>query len=163
MSAGASDQPAAGRNPVTVERTSDREIRVERTFDGPVHLVFEAWTNPELFKQWWVPRSMGMTLQSLEMDPRAGGSYHLSFGPGADFHGTYLEVTPYSRIVWTNDEGGENSSVTTVSFEDQDGRTRLVMTEAYPSAAALEAGGGAEQATHETFGQLDDLLAQLPA
>jgi len=161
MSAGTSSEPAVGRSLVTVERTSDREIRVTRTFNGPVHLVFEAWTKPELFKQWWLPKSMGMTLHSLEMDARTGGSYHLDFGDGADFYGTYLEVTPHSRIVWTNDEGEENSSMTTVSFEDQDGKTLLVMSETYPSAEALEAGAGAEQATHETFGQLDDLLARL--
>ena len=85
-------------------------------FNAPVHLVFEAWTKPELFRQWWLPRSLGMTLHGLEMDARTGGTYHLNFGEGADFYGTYLEVTPHSRIVWTNDEGGENSSVTTVSF-----------------------------------------------
>ncbi|MCU1693717.1 MAG: hypothetical protein JWM64_2808 [Frankiales bacterium] len=159
MSAGASSEPTVGRSPVTVERTSDREIRVTRMFNGPVHLVFDAWTKPELFRQWWLPKSMGMTLHHLEMDARTGGSYHLNFGKGADFHGTYLEVTPHSRIVWTNDEGGEHSSVTTVSFEEQDGKTLLVMSEVYPSPEALEAGAGAEQATHETFGQLDDLLA----
>ena len=159
MSAGTSSEPTVGRHPVTVEKPSDREIRVTRLFDAPAHLVFEAWTTPELFRQWWLPRSMGMTLQALEMDARTGGSYHLDFGEGADFYGTYLEVTPHSRIVWTNDEGGEDASVTTVSFEDQDGTTLLVMSEVYPSPEALEAGAGAEQATHETFGQLDDLLA----
>ncbi len=160
MDARTSSEPAVGRNPVTVKRTSDREIVVTRMFNGPAHLVFEAWTKPELFGQWWLPKSMGMTLHSLEMDARTGGSYHLNFGDGADFFGTYLEVTPHSRIVWTNDEG-ENSSVTTVSFEEQGDKTLLVMSEVYPSKEALEAGAGGEEATHETFGQLDDLLAQL--
>jgi uncharacterized protein YndB with AHSA1/START domain len=136
---------------------------VTRTFDAPARLVFEAWTKPELFGRWWLPRSMGMTLQSLEMDARTGGSYRLSFGGGVEFFGSYLEVTPSSRIVWTNEEGGETSSVTTVTFEDQGDLTRLVLSEVYPSAEALEAGAGAEQALPETFGQLDDLLAQLPA
>jgi uncharacterized protein YndB with AHSA1/START domain len=148
---------------VTVEQISDREIVVRRTFDAPAHLVFEAWTTPELFGQWWLPRSAGMTLQSLEMDARTGGSYRLDFGGGAEFFGTYVEVTPHSRIVWTNDEGGGSSSVTTVSFEQQGDKTLLVMSEVYPSKAALEEGAGAEQATHETFGQLDDLLAQAAA
>ena len=161
MSAGTSSEPTAGRYPVTVERTSEREISVTRMFNAPAHLVFEAWTKPELFEQWWLPRSMGMRLHGLEMDARTGGSYHLDFGEGANFYGTYLEVTPHSRIVWTNDEDGESSSVTTVSFEDQDGGTLLVMSEVYPSREALEAGAGAEQATHETFGQLDDLLVRL--
>jgi uncharacterized protein YndB with AHSA1/START domain len=162
MDTGTSRTSSLGRNPVIVERTTGREIVVTRTFNAPAHLVFEAWTKPELFRQWWIPQSAGMTLHSLEMDARTGGSYHINFGPGADFFGTYLEVTPHSRIVWTNDEG-ENSSVTTVSFEEQGDTTLLVMSEVYPTAEALEGGAGAEEATHETFGQLDDLLAQLPA
>jgi uncharacterized protein YndB with AHSA1/START domain len=151
----------AKRNPVTVERRGDREIVVTRWFDGPARLVFEAWTKPELFKQWWLPKSMGMVLRSLEMDARTGGSYALDFGDGVAFFGTYVEVTPHSRIVWTNAEGGEDGSVTTVTFEERDGQTLLVMSEVFPSKVALEAGAGAEEATHETFGQLDDLLAQL--
>jgi uncharacterized protein YndB with AHSA1/START domain len=148
---------------VTVERTSDRELMVTRTFNGPAHLVFDAWTKPELFRKWWVPKSMGMTLRSLEMDARTGGSYRLNFGDGMDFFGKYLEVTPPSRIVWTNEEDGENSSVTTVTFEEKDGQTLVVMSEVYPSKEALEAAGGAADATHETFGQLDDLLEELRA
>jgi uncharacterized protein YndB with AHSA1/START domain len=155
-------EPTAKRNPVTVERKSGRELVVTRTFNGPARLVFDAWTRPELFRKWWVPKSMGMTLRFLEMDARTGGSYHLNFGDGMDFFGKYLEVTPHSRIVWTNDEGGENGSVTTVTFEEKGGKTLLVMSEVYPSKEALDAAGtGAADATHETFGQLDDLLAQL--
>src|SRR5690349_22186927 len=94
-------------NRTTIERTSDREIVVTRTFDAPARLVFEAWTRPELFKQWWVPKSMGMTLRSIEMDARTGGRYRLSFGDGMDFFGRYLEVTPPARLVWTNEESGD--------------------------------------------------------
>ena len=147
-----------------MERTSERELVVTRSFDGPARLVFEAWTKPELFRKWWVPKSMGMTLHSIEMDARTGGSYRLDFGDGMDFFGTYLEVTPHSRIVWTNEEGGDNGSVTTVTFEEKGGKTLLVVSEVYPSKEALDAAGtGAADAMHETFGQLDDLLAQLPA
>ena len=147
----------------TVQRKSDRELVVTRTFDAPAHLVFEAWSRPELFKQWWVPKSMGMTLRSCEMDVRTGGKYRLNFGDGMDFFGRYIEVTPPSRIVWTNEEGGENSSVTTVTFDEQDGQTLLVMSELYPSKEALDAAGtGAADAMHETFAQLDELLATLP-
>lgn len=150
------------RNPVTVEQRSDREIVVTRTFNAPARLVFDAWTKPELFRKWWVPKSMGMILHDLEMDVRTGGSYRLDFGNGAVFLGTYLEVTPHSRIVWTNDEGGQDSSVTTVTLEERDGATLLTMVEAYPSKEALDAAGtGAADATHETFSQLDDLLAEL--
>jgi uncharacterized protein YndB with AHSA1/START domain len=141
-----------------VERVSDREVVVTRTFDAPARLVFQAWTTPELFKQWWVPKSMGMSLHVIEMDARTGGSYRLNFGEGMDFLGAYLEVTPYSRIVWTNEEGGENGSVTTVTFEADGDKTLVVMSELFPSKEAFEAGAGAEDATHETFAQLDDLL-----
>ena len=153
---------SAVKNPTEVERRSDRELVVTRTFDGPARLVFEAWSNPELFKQWWVPRSMGMTLESCEMDVRTGGTYRLGFGDGMDFFGRYIEVTPHSRIVWTNEEAGENGSVTTVTFEETAGRTLLVMSELYPSKEALDAAGtGAADAMHETFTQLDELLATL--
>ena len=153
----------------TVQKTSEREVVVTRTFDAPARLVFEAWSNPELFRKWWVPRSMGMTLRSCEMDVRTGGKYRLVFGedpanPMA-FFGSYLEVVPDKRIVWTNEESGEaGASVTTVTFEERDGRTLLVMSELYPTKEALDAAGtGAQEATNETFAQLDELLADLSA
>jgi len=150
----------------TVERKSDREVVVTRTFDAPARLVFEAWTKPELFEQWWVPRSMGMTLRSCELDVRTGGKYRLVFGddpanPMA-FFGEYLDVVPNQRLVWTNEESGADGSVTTVTFEEKDGRTMLVMSELYPTKEALDAAGtGAQEAMNETFGQLDELLASL--
>lgn len=152
----------------TVEKTSDREVVVTRTFDAPARLVFEAWSRPELFRKWWVPRSMGMTLRSCEMDVRTGGSYRLVFGEDPAntfaFFGSYLEVVPNQRIVWTNEESGDAGSVTTVTLEERDGKTLLVMSEVYPTKAALdEAGTGAQDATHETFAQLDELLAEISA
>jgi len=152
----------------TVQKTSEREVVVTRTFDAPARLVFEAWSRPELFRKWWMPRSMGMTLRSCEMDVRTGGKYRLVFGddpanPMA-FFGNYLEVVPDKRIVWTNEESGDAGSVTTVTLEERDGKTLLVMSELYPSKEALDAAGtGAQEATHETFGQLDELLAELTA
>src|SRR5690349_9533416 len=116
MNAGRESEPMRMKNPTTVERTSERELVVTRTFNAPPRIVFEAWTRPELFKRWWLPKSMGMTLRSCEMDVRAGGQYRLVFEPdGMAFYGTYREVTPPSRLVWTNDEGGEDGSVTTVT------------------------------------------------
>jgi len=148
----------------TVERKSGRELVVTRTFDAPARMLFEAWTRPELFKRWWVPRSMGMTLHSCEMDVRVGGGYRLNFGDGMDFFGRYLEVTPHSRLVWTNEEGGDGGPVTTVTFEEKAGKTLLVVHELYPSKEALDAAGtGAADAMGETFAQLDELLATMGA
>jgi uncharacterized protein YndB with AHSA1/START domain len=156
------------KNRTTVERTSEREVVVTRTFNGPARIVFEAWTRPELFKQWWVPKSIGMFLRSCEMDVRVGGRYRLVFGDDgenpAEFFGRYLEVTPHSRLVWTNDEAGDSGSVTTVTFEEQGGKTLLVLHELYPSKEALDAAGtGAADAMPETFEQLDELLDTLSA
>jgi uncharacterized protein YndB with AHSA1/START domain len=157
-----------GVNRTTVQRKSDREVVVTRTFDCPARLVFEAWTNPELFKQWWVPKSMGMTLRSCELDVRVGGGYRLVFGDDPSnamaFFGKYLEVTPYSRLVWTNEESGDCGSVTTVTLAEKGGKTMLVLQELYPTKEALDAAGtGAQDALIETFGQLDELLVALGA
>jgi uncharacterized protein YndB with AHSA1/START domain len=147
------------KNRTTVERKSERELVVTRTFDGPARIVFEAWTKPDLFKRWWAPKSMGMSLLSCEMDVRVGGKYRLVFGQGMEFFGRYIEVTPHSRLVWTNDEAGEGGPVTTGTFEERGGKTLLVMHELYPSKEALDAAGtGAADAMGETFGQLDELL-----
>jgi uncharacterized protein YndB with AHSA1/START domain len=154
------------KNSTTVERTSDRELVITRTFAAPARIVFEAWTKPELFKRWWVPKSMGMSLLSCEMDVRTGGRYRLEFAHGdsrAAFFGTYKEVTPHSRLVWTNEESDEGS-VTTVTLAEKGGKTLLVMRELYPSKEALDAAGtGAADAMGETFAQLDELLVILGA
>jgi uncharacterized protein YndB with AHSA1/START domain len=150
-------------NATKVERRSDREVVVTRSFDAPARLVFEAWSRAELFERWWVPRSMGMTLRACDMDVRTGGTYRLEFDGGMEFFGRYLEVTPPSRIVWTNDEGGEQGSVTTVTFTETDGTTVVVVSELFPSKEALDADGGAADAMHETFAQLDELLVELAA
>jgi len=150
----------------TVQKKSDREVVVTRTFDAPARLVFEAWSRAELFKRWWAPRSMGMTLRSCDMDVRTGGKYRLVFGDDPEnamaFFGKYLDVVPDKRIVWTNEESGDAGSVTTVTFEERDGKTLLVLSELYPTKEALdEAGTGAQEMLDETFGQLDELLAGL--
>lgn len=165
MDAGSESEPTPMKNRTTVERKSERELVVTRTFDAPARIVFEAWTKPELFKQWWVPKSMGMLLRSCEMDVRVGGKYRLEFEPDAMvFFGTYLEVTAHSRLVWTNEEDGEGGPVTTVTFEEKGGKTLLVLHELYPSKEVLDAAGtGAADAMVETFEQLDELLITLGA
>lgn len=153
-------------NRTTIERTSGRELVVTRIFDGPARIVFEAWTRPELMKLWWAPKSLGVPLLSCEMDVRVGGGYRLAFGQGETpvftAFGKYLEVTPPARLVWTNDEG-EEAAVTTVTFEERDGKTLLTLHELYPSKEALEAGRGAEEGMPEQFEQLDALLPTLAA
>src|SRR5215470_15746284 len=124
------------KNRTTVERKSERELVVTRTFDGPARLVFEAWTRPELLKQWWVPKSMGMSLLSLDADVRTGGRYRLVYRHDAstmEFFGKYIEVTPHSRLVWSNEESGDQGSITTVTFEETAGQTVLVLRDLYPS------------------------------
>ena len=152
-------------NDTIVERTGERELTVTRTFNGPLHLVFQAWSTPELFARWWVPQSFGLTVLSRDMDIRTGGTYRLVMKhPSAPqpmaFFGRYLEVVPNSRMVWTNEEGGEQGAVTTVTFEDKGGKTLVVLRDLYPSKQALD-DAIASQATSgfgEQFAQLDALL-----
>ena len=165
MDARRENEPTPMKNRTTVERKSERELVVTRTFNGPARIVFEAWTKPELLKLWWVPKSFGVSLLSYEADVRVGGRYRLEFAHGdsqAAFFGTYKEVTPHSRLVWTNEESDEGS-VTTVTFEEKGGKTLLVVHELYPSKEALDAAGGAADAMGETFEQLDELLVTLGA
>jgi len=165
MNARIESKPGPVKHRTTVERTSDREVMVTRTINGPARIVFEAFTKAELFKRWWVPKSMGMTLLSCELDARVGGKYRLVFAHDPEplaFFGTYVDVQPYSRLVWTNDEGGEGGSVTTVTFEERGGKTLVVLRETYASKEALDAAGtGAADAMGETFDQLDELLVAL--
>ena len=147
-----------------IERTSDTELVVTRTFDAPARIVFKAWTTPELFKRWWAPKSLGMNILSCEMDVRTGGGYRLTFGEDEassfSFFGKYLEVIPNARLVWTNEEG-DDGAVTTVTFEDRGDQCVLTSLDRYPTKAALEAERGAEEGLPEQFAQLDALLAQL--
>src|SRR5215510_3549927 len=125
------------KNYTTVERKSERELVVTRTFNGPARIVFEAWTQPELFKRWWVPKSCGLTLLSCEMDVRVRGGYRLVFAGNPEpiaFFGKYLEVTPHSRLSWSNDESPDGAIAT-----------------------------GSTSGFTETFEQLDELLVTLGA
>lgn len=150
------------KNPTNVERVSDVELVVTRTLNALPHLVFEAWTNADLFKRWWVPKSYGLNLVSCELDVRVGGEYRLKFlheGSTMEFFGTYLEVVPNSRLVWTNDEGDAGQTVTTVTFEEKEGKTLLTIHDRYPSKEAVDT--GATGAMPEVLEQLEELLAGL--
>ena len=152
------------KNDTTVERKSEREIVITRTFNAPARLVFEAWTKPELVRRWWVPKSSGLTLLSCEMDVRTGGTYRFVFPhPSAPepmaFFGRYLEVSPHSRLVWTNEEGGDAGQISTMTLEDRGDTTRMVLHELYPSREALDAAAGAYDGMPVSFDQLGELLA----
>jgi uncharacterized protein YndB with AHSA1/START domain len=164
MAAGEGSKPPG--NGTTAERKSERELVVTRRFDGPARLVFEAWTRPELFQRWWAPQSFKITIIACELDVRTGGSYRLEMGhPSFDrpmvFFGRYIEVTPHSRLVWTNDEGGADGAVTTVTFEEAGATTLVVIRELYPSKDALDEAiaSGSTSGWSEQFAQLDALLA----
>jgi uncharacterized protein YndB with AHSA1/START domain len=165
MDAGKSSQPSSMKNRMSLERKSERELVVTRTINAPPHLVFEAWTKAELFQRWWVPKSLGLTLLSCELDVRVGGAYRLVFlHPDAPepmaFHGRYLEVTPPSRLVWTNEEEGGSGQITTITLEERAGQTLLVVHDLYSSKEALDAdiAAGSTSWNDETFDQLDELL-----
>ena len=167
MDARRESEPTSMKNCTMVERKSERELIVTRTFNGPARIVFEAWTKPELLKRWWAPKSTGVSLLSCEADVRVGGRYRFEFGHEASkpmvFFGSYIEVTPHSRLVWTNEES-DDGAVTTVTFEEKRGKTLLVMHELYPSKEALDGAiAGMEGGMPETFEQLDELLVTLGA
>lgn len=157
---------ATAQGGTSVERKGDRELVVTRTFDALPGIVYKAWSQPELFKRWWMPKSVsGVSLVSCDMDVRTGGKYRLEFSAGGSdtmaFYGKYLEVVPGERIVWTNDEG-EEGAVTTVTFEDRGGKTLLNFHEVYPSKEALEeALQGSAAGLPEQLEQLDELLSSM--
>jgi len=167
MATSKENELASVKNRATAERKSDRELVVTRMFNGPVRLVYQAWSKPELFARWWLPKSIGLTLHSCEMDVRTGGRYRLVISLGEqtnEFYGKYLEVIPNSRIVWTNEEGGEGGQITTVTFEEDAGKTRLTVSELYPTKEALDAAiASGEIEKGESFDQLDELLVTLAA
>jgi len=150
---------------MSVERKSERELVVTRTLNAPPRIVFEAWTDAELFRRWWVPKSFSLELLSCELDVRVGGGYRLVFRhPSAAeplaFHGKYLDVIPPSRLVWTNEEAGGAGPITTVTFEERAGQTQVVVHDLYPSKEALDEALAAESISwnEETFEQLEEML-----
>lgn len=162
-------EPNLMKNPTTVERTSERELVVTRIFNGPARLVFEAWTKPELLTRWWTPASFGISFVSCEADVRTGGTYrfvfsHPAFEQPMAFFGRYIEVTPNARIVWTNEESADGP-ISTVTFEEKDGKTRLVLRELYSSKQALDdaiaSGSTGTGGASEQFELLDELLVTL--
>jgi uncharacterized protein YndB with AHSA1/START domain len=157
-------EPAPARTGSRVERKSGRELVVSRTFSAPARMVYESWTRPELLRRWWVPKSFGLTLLSWDADVRTGGKYRVEFSyqgsPPMAFFGTYIEVTPHSRLAWTNEES-EGGAITTVTFEEKGDKTLLVFHELYPSREALDAAiaSGSTEGTPEALEQLAEFLS----
>lgn len=172
---GIAGNEAASMKATTMHRASERELVIERTFNGPQRIVFDAWTQADLVRRWWAPRSLGVTMVSCEADVRVGGRYRYVLQPrGLErfaFSGTYREVTPYSRLVYTTlfepgampSTEGSGAAVATVTFDDRAGQTHVVARELYPSKEVLDAvlASGMERGMRETMDQLDELVASL--
>jgi uncharacterized protein YndB with AHSA1/START domain len=152
-----------------IERRSDRELVLTRTFNAPAEMIYDAWTEPELLKRWWAPRSLGVSLFSCEADARVGGSYRFVFGKDPNdtmaFSGKYLEISPHSRIVCTQifepmRSAGE--AIVTALFEERDGKTRLEVRQLFPSKEALDGAvaSGMERGMRETYEQLEELVSR---
>jgi len=153
-----------------VERASERELVLRRTFRAPPRLVFDAMTKPELLRRWWAPRTLGVVLFSCDADVRVGGCYRYVFGhpgqPPMAFSGVYREVVPGARLCYTQilepmREAGEG--LITATFEPHDGGTRLTQRELYPSKEVLDGAiaSGMERGMRETLEQLAVLLQEL--
>lgn len=169
MVARQSAEPAP-MNQTTMELEADREIVITRTFNGPARIVFDAWTKPELVRRWWAPKSRGVTIAECVADVRAGGTYRyvlrLDSGDEVAFSGKYTEVTPPSRLVYTQifepmvDAG---AVIVTITFDEHNGKTHMVSREVYPSAEvrATVLATGMEHGMREAMDQLDELVASL--
>jgi uncharacterized protein YndB with AHSA1/START domain len=158
------------KNETTVERASDRELVVTRSFNGPARIVFDAWTKPELLKRWWTPTSCGVSLFACEVDLRVGGTYRFVFGRNPMdpevFSGRYTEVDPPTRLVFTQIYERMRSvgeAIVTATFEEIDGKTCLTLHQLFPSKEALDGAlvSGMERGMRETLDQLDELVASL--
>jgi uncharacterized protein YndB with AHSA1/START domain len=162
---------SATKNATIVERTSDCELVVTRTFNAPARIVFDAWTKPELLKRWWAPKSFGVSLFECEQGLRVGGAYRFAFGRDPRnpevFSGRCLEVNPPSRLVLTQRYermAHVGDVVVTADFEESQGRTRLTLRQLFPSKEALEGAlmSGMERGMRVTLDQLDELVASTP-
>jgi len=157
---------ARSKNRTVSEVRGDLELVITRTIDGPPRIVFDAWTRLDLLVRWWAPSRAGVPGEGFALDLRPGGKWRsvlkLHTGDELAFSGTYLEVVPPSRLVYTSvfeprPEAGE--VMCTVTFEDRDAKTLVTLREVFPSRAALEA--ALRSGMDESLDQLDDLIASL--
>jgi uncharacterized protein YndB with AHSA1/START domain len=166
----ASGSEVVSPNRTVVERRSERELVVTRTFDAAAHLVWLAWTTPELLKRWWAPRSLGVSLYECENDLRVGGRYRYVFGRDPKqpmvFTGEYSDVTPPARLVFTQifePMRHMGAAIVTVTLEERGAKTHLTVHQLHPSKEALDGAvaSGMEKGMRETYEQLEALVATL--
>jgi uncharacterized protein YndB with AHSA1/START domain len=124
----------------TVTLPTDEQILITREFDAPKHLVYQAWTTPELVMQWWSGQRGEMT--SAEIDLRVGGAWRYVMiatgGHEVAFHGEFREIVPDERIVNTEvyeiaGTSDDEAALNTVTFTERDGRTTLTVLTELPS------------------------------
>jgi uncharacterized protein YndB with AHSA1/START domain len=169
------ESEAAAMNQTSMELKGDREIVIARTFNGPARIVFDAWTRPELVRRWWAPKSHRVSVVACDADIRVGGGYRyllrLDTGNEFAFSGRYSEVTPHSRLVYTQifeptaagAKPGDDEVIITVTFDERDGKTHLVSHSLCPSKDVRDAiiASGMEHGMRETMDQLEELVASL--
>ncbi len=161
---------AVNSQSASVTLPTDEQILITREFDAPKHLVFEAWTNPELVKRWWHANRGEVTL--VEIDLRVGGRWRQVMvtpdGFEVGFHGEYREVVPDERIVSTEvyegiPNGQESATLNTVTFADEDGRTTLTLLIEAPSGEVRDAviASGMEDGLQDALDLLDEVAGSL--
>ena len=161
-------------NQTTMELKGDREIVIERTFNGPAHIVFDAWTRPELVARWWAPTQRGVSVVRCDADVRVGGRYryHLRHAHGEfAFSGEYVDVTPPARVVYTEifeptasgAQPGDVAVTVTVTFTERGGQTHVVSHSQCPTPHVRDAiiASGMESGMRETMDQLEMLVESL--
>jgi uncharacterized protein YndB with AHSA1/START domain len=159
---------AANTDSFTVTTLSDNEIRMTRVFTAPRRLVFDAMTKPEHVTQWWGRLGDGYSVPVCEIDLRLGGAWRfVNRHPNGEaaFHGEYREITPPSRLVFTEifEDFPDVVSVVTADFVEEGGKTRLTATVWYPSREVRDMvlGTGMAQGAGISYDRLEELLATL--
>jgi uncharacterized protein YndB with AHSA1/START domain len=159
---------AANSDSFKVTTPSDLEIRMTRLFDAPRHLVFEAMSKPEHVKQWWGRLGEGYSVPVCEIDLRPGGAWRfVNRHPKGEaaFHGEYREITPPSRVVFTEifEPFPDSISVVTAELTEESGKTRLTVTVRYPSLQVRDMviASGMARGAGISYDRLEDLVANL--
>ena len=159
---------AANSDTLKLTTPSDSEIRMTRVFDAPRHLVFEAMTKPEHVKRWWGRLGEGYSVPVCEIDLRPGGAWRfVNRHPKGEvaFYGEYREITPPTRLVFTEifEQFPDSVSMVTAELADEDGKTQMTVTVRYPSAEVRDMvlASGMTRGAAISYDRLEDLVAEL--